>query len=119
MNFDSIKKTPLDRTMERIVALSKNISIPQESIYTDQSKKPTLASAVDIPYKLFRGPEPFKASHIKSIRDFYQAFYNWFKKPVGALSPAVQEELNTIFKEFEDPACGPYAAGQEVTTGHV
>ena len=102
--FRQHKKTPLDRTMERIVTLSKNISIPQESIYTDQSKKTAWSNAVNPPsYQPFRGPEPFKASHFKSIRDFYQAFYNWFKKPVGTLPQAVQQELDAIFKEFEDP----------------
>jgi hypothetical protein len=101
--FRQHKKTPLDRTMERIVALSKNISIPQESIYSDQSKKPALSSSVNIKYQPFKGPEPFKTIGFKSIRNFYQAFYNWFKKPVGTLSQEIQEELDVIFKEFEDP----------------
>jgi hypothetical protein len=102
--FHQHKKTPLDRTMERIVSLADNISIPQESIYVDRRKKTGVSDFANIRYEPFAGPQPFlAASPFGSNRDFYQAFYDWFKQPVGTLPQPVQEELDTIFKECKDP----------------
>ena len=101
--FRQHKKTPLDRTMERIVSLSDKISIPQESIYASQGKKAGLSDFSNIRYDPFTGPEPFKTSPFGSIRDFYQAFYDWFRQPVGTLPQPVREELDTIYKEIKDP----------------
>lgn len=101
--FRQHKKTPLDRTMEKIASLSEKISIPQESIYVSKGKRIDSTNFENIRYVPFTGPEPFKASPFGSLRDFYQAFYDWFRKPVGTLPQEVRDELNIAFKEIKDP----------------
>lgn len=101
--FRRHRKTPLDRTMERIASLSDKISIPQESIYASGGQKAGTSHYPNLSPHPFTGPAPFKPASFKSVRDFYQAFYDWFRQPVGTLPPAVREELNAIFKESKDP----------------
>lgn len=101
--FRQHKKTPLDRMMERIVELSEHISIPQESIYADRRTPEQKNAVYEVRHIPFAGPETFKAPQLSTVRDFYQVFFDWFKRPFGALPAAVQDELESAFEENKNP----------------
>ena len=101
--FRGHKKTPLDRVMERIVALSEAISIPQESIYADRRSQEQKDLVYQLRYEPFAGPEPFRADRLSTIRDFYQSFFEWFKRPFGALPEEVQKDLEAAYEQNKDP----------------
>lgn len=101
--FKAHPKTGLDRVMERIVALSETLTIPQESIYADRRTRQQKNLVYQLRYVPFIGPEPFKASRFSSIRDFYQTFFEWFKRPIGALPKAVQQELEAAYEKQKAP----------------
>ena len=46
---------------------------------------------------------PFIEKDFVSIRDFYQRFFDWFKKPVGTLPQKVQYELEEAFEKTRNP----------------
>jgi hypothetical protein len=101
--FKTHPKTALDRLMERIVTLSETLSIPQESIYADRRGREQKDLVYQLRYVPFTGPEPFRASAFSSIRDFYQTFFEWFKRPFGALPEAVQQELEAAYEKQKAP----------------
>lgn len=102
-SFRQHRKTERDRIMERIVHLSKNITIPKESIYADRRPSEQKDLAYQLRYIPFTGPDPFQPEDFASMRDFNQRFFEWFKKPVGTLSQQVQHELATAFEETRNP----------------
>ena len=89
--------------MERIVKLSQILTIRQESIYADRRPAEQKALTYQLRYVPFTGPEPFRRRDIASMRDFNQRFFDWFKKPVGTLPQAVQQELSAAFEETKNP----------------
>ena len=101
--FRRHRKTPLDRIMERIVALSETISIPQEAIYADRRTQEQKDLVYQLRYVPFAGPEPFASPAFSSMRDFYQTFFEWFKQPFGTLPEAAQEELERAYETDRDP----------------
>ncbi|MBF0232946.1 MAG: transposase family protein [Desulfamplus sp.] len=101
--FKSHRKTSLDQIMDKIVETSKEISIPQESIYADRRTDKQKNTIYELHHHPFIGPKPFARPNIQSLRNFYQIFFDWFKQPFGALPENVQNNLESAYKESKDP----------------
>lgn len=102
-DFKQHKKTERDRMVEKIMAISGSITIPQEAIYADRRTSEQKDVIYQLRYTPFTGPEPFIEKDFASIRDFYQRFFDWFKKPVGTLPQKVQHDLEEAFEETRNP----------------
>lgn len=101
--FKQHKKTERDKLLDHIVSLSQSISIPQESIFADRRSPEQKESTYQLHSIPFRGPEPYTTQPFSTIRDFYQSFFDWFKKPFGALPEDVQAELECAYEEVKEP----------------